>query len=142
MYWAETDNFGNVLKLINPLDIEGISRETRFKIVFVKESPDPEKFDGKIKKFFVQDCHIKIREDIDDSIVLKFSSGRCYISNLKPLGMTCEIDIENSSDTLILEKTEPNLIDQELAKSYLSQGSYGFGKIENNSGKITCFKTV
>jgi hypothetical protein len=132
--WAESDDRGNIKELIDPLDMKNISREADFKIVFIKETDNPDSF-TKTKRWFCQDCHIELRKDVSENIVLKFGSDhRYYISDLKESGFTCQIDIESSTDTIILQKSLPYLINATIAKEYLKIWSYGFGKVSQKSG--------
>jgi hypothetical protein len=144
VYWNETDITGDTtFKLYKPLELENISREADFKIVFIKEIENPESF-TKTKRWFAQDCHIELRKDVSENIVFKFSSDRrYYISDLTELGFTCQIDIENSTETVILEKTEPYLITQKEAQEFLKLYNYGFSRIlKKSDGSLEYYRTV
>ncbi len=145
MMWKEfTDTYGNTFKLYDPLKLVNISREASYKIIFLREDPDPMRFNGKIKRWFAQDVEMHLNEQVDDSIVLKFepTQRKFYISDLKELGQTFLAPIETTPE-LTVNKSEPYIIDAKLAKSYLSQWNYGYGKVEvSASGKIEYYVTV
>jgi hypothetical protein len=144
VFWYETDQYGNLIKKYDPQDIINISRSAEFKIIFIREIPDMNHFNQKIKKIFAQDVSMHLGENVDDSIVLKFepTQRKFYISDLKELGQTFACPLESTPE-LIVSKSEPYLIDAKLAKNFLSQWNYGYGRVEvSASGEISYFVTV
>ncbi|GEM_PF-6228475 len=142
--WREfLSTFGDNFKDFDPLDLIGISREADFKIVFVKTDPDPTKFNSRISRFFCQDVHMELREDVSENIVLKFGSDKCYyISDLTPLGKTLKAVLESNPE-LIVNISEPYLISQIQAIAFLNQWNYGYGRVEvSANGSIEYYKTV
>ena len=144
--WCETDKYGNFIKAYEPLELFNIMREARFKIVLIKEISDSEAWSKKTKKFFAQDVEIHLAENVDDSIVIKFepSSKKFYLSDLKPLGQTFAIPLEQQPDNiLIINKSEIYPITNTQAKSFLAQWGYGFGKCTTDeNGHVTEYITT
>ncbi len=143
MYWVESDKFGNLIKLYDPLEIEGISRSANYTIVFLREYTDTNSFNGKIKKWFAQDIKMHIGENVDSSIVIRFDSysRKFFISDLKPVGQTFLAPLESTPE-LIVTKSEPYPVDQIQAKEILAKYSYGFGKVEVDAqGNIEYYQT-
>jgi hypothetical protein len=143
--WREfLDRFGDNYKEYSPEDIENIYRDVNFKLVFVRETSDPDKFNGKIKRFFAQDVHAYLNERVDDSIVIIFEpkAKTFFLRDLKELGQCFALPIESDS-CVIVEKSEPYLITKTQALSFLAQWNYGFGKVEvSANGQIEYYKTV
>jgi hypothetical protein len=142
--WREyLDKFGTLYKDYSPLEIEGISREANYTIVFVREYVDINSFNGKIKRWFAQDIEMHLAENVDKSIVIKFDSHsrKFFISDLKPVGQTFLAPLESTPE-LIVSKSEPYPCDQTFAKDVLSRFSYGYGKVEvDANGNIEYYQT-
>ena len=143
--WREKLDW-NSYKEYEPIQVEGISREAKFKIIFLKEFKDEDSLSGKKMKFFAQDCTIKIRSDVAPHIVLRYNDAdmRYYLSDLHPLGNTFLAPFEESTDTLIVEKSIPYLIqDIEEAKRLMQNTGYKFGKVStDNFGNVSEYITT
>jgi hypothetical protein len=144
VWWAETDCYGNVLELIDPLKLENIAREANLTLIFIKETSDPDSVNGKIKRFFAQDVHIRLRDDVSPNIVLRFDSKLWYISDLTMLGQTFLAPIcGNSTEYLIIQRSEPYKITQAEAKEFMKTSGYAYGKVEQKSdGSLDYYVTV
>jgi hypothetical protein len=142
VWWAETDGYSNVQQLIDPLKLQNMSREANFTLIFVKESADPETVNGKIKRFFAQDCHMRLRDDVSENIVLRYDSKKWFVSDLTMLGQTLLAPLE-STEYLIVEKSEPYKITQAEAKEIMKTSGYAYGKVEQKSdGSLDYYITV
>jgi hypothetical protein len=143
MMWHEyLDNFGMSYKDYSPLDLVNISRECSITVVFVREFSDVNSFNSKIKKFWAIDYTIKLRDDVDESIVLRFNNSAWYVSDLKPLGQTFLVPLE-SDDCLTVNEGEPYPVTQAQAKSLIAKYNRGYGKCEVlANGKLEFYKTV
>jgi hypothetical protein len=141
MMWAESTPYG-IPKLYAPTDMINISRSAEFRVVFLREIPDPNKFNGKLTRYFAQNVKISLRNDTDPNVVLKFSNKRYFVSDLSPLGQTFLAPIDESTEYLIVEKSEPYLIDQKMASEIMQTSGYAFGKVEvDANGNITYLTT-
>jgi hypothetical protein len=142
VWWAETDCYGNVQQLIEPLDLLNISREAEFKLVFVRETADPETLNGKTKRFFAQDVRMRLRSDVSENIVLRYDDKKWFVSDLTPLGQTFLAPLE-STEYLIVEKSEPYKIDREIAQEIMKTSGHAYGKVEQKSdGSLEYYVTV
>ncbi len=140
--WRENQG-GNQYKDYSPLELDGISREANFKLVFVKEIADPDSFDRKIKKYFAQNVEMHLAENVDQTIYLRFNDTdkRFYITCLRPDGFTMLAALESTPE-LIVTKSEPYKISKDEALNILKTSGYGFGRVEITNGNIEYQTTV
>jgi hypothetical protein len=115
-YWKEyNDTFGKTFKLYKPTELYGISREAVVDIVFIKEYPDVNSFNGKARAFFKQRCRMSIRPETTENIVLKFGDDKkYYLVDISALGKCIQAPLENT-DMLTVEMDEPvKLVNKKL----------------------------
>lgn len=142
VWWAETNCYGDIQQLIDPLKLQNISREAYITLLFVKETADPETINGKTKRFFAQDVRMRLRSDVSENIVLRYDSKKWFVSDLTMLGQTLLAPLE-STEYLIVEKSEPYKITQTEAKEILKTSGYAYGKVEQKSdGSLDYYVTV
>jgi hypothetical protein len=140
--WRENlDIYGNSYKDYNVLELEGFERECTFKLVFVKEINDIDSF-AKIKKFFAQSVHVKIRDDVTPNIVLRKEKTTWFLSDISYLGNTMIVPLF-SDETVIVEKSPPYPVTQLEAQAIMKESAFAFGKVEQNSdGSLEYYVTV
>lgn len=145
-WWAESDQYGNIKKLYDPLELANISREAKFKIIYLRDTVDETSPNGKKTTSWAIDCNLRIREDVDQSIVLRYNDSdmRYYISDLKPIGNTFLAPFDESTEVIIVQKSVPYLIPTiDEAKRLMQNTGYKFGLVSTDlSGKPTEFYTT
>jgi hypothetical protein len=140
--WSESTPYG-IPKLYAPTDLINISKSAEFRLAFIREIADPNKFNGKITRYFAQDVKIMLRDDTDPNVVLKFSNKRYFISDLSPLGQTFLAPIDESNEYLVVQKSEPYLVSQKEAMEIMQTSNYAYGKVEVDAqGNLTYLTTV
>ena len=140
--WAETNPHGDIAELISPLQLANISRKAEFKIIFVREINDENTLSGKKKLFFAQDVNMRLRDDVNENIVLRHEAKKWFVSDLTMLGQTFIAPLE-STEYLIVEKSEPYKITQEQAKEIMKIAGLAYGKAEvDSNGNIDYYVTV
>ena len=143
-FWKEfIDQFGQNYELYKPTDLVDISRLAEFDIIFIREYPDINSFNGKISCFFKQKCKMKIREDATENIVLKFGDDkRYYLMDISALGRCMQAPLE-STEVFTVEMDDPVKIDQKEAQDIMKVSGYAFGKINTDaSGRIIDYVTT
>lgn len=143
-YWKEfTDNFGKSYKLYKPTEIENVSREATFDILFIQTYNDNTAFNRRAKAFFKQVCTMRIREDATENIILKFNDNKkYYLMDISSLGKCMAAPLE-STDILTVEFSEPIKISQQEATEIMKNSGYCFGSVElDASGKIKGYVTT
>jgi hypothetical protein len=135
VWWKEfKKTFGDEYELIDPENLEGFSRQCRFKVLFVRDFTDTTDYRGYKKAFFAVDYNVHLAENVSDNIYIRFeqNSKKYFVSDLTKLGQTCEIGLstENNQSELIIEHGEPYMVDQKTAKEIMKESGFCYGKCE------------
>jgi hypothetical protein len=140
-YWKEIT--GKTFQLYKPTEIENVSREATFDILFIQTYTDNNAFNRKSQALFKQTCTMKIREDSTENIILKFSDDKkYYLMDISSLGKCMAAPLE-STDILTVEFGEPIKITHLDAKNIMKVSGYCFGSVElDASGKIKSYVTT
>jgi hypothetical protein len=129
-YWAEQNNLSETgYRLILPQDVENVSREVSFPILFADTVPYG--FHKTKKVWYKQTATAKIKDDVSQNIWITYEpkAKAYFLRDLDELGFTIKLMLF-STDILSFEVTEPEeLKDISELKRLAKETSYIFGSI-------------
>jgi hypothetical protein len=144
VFYAQSDDYGNITELIDPIELIDFSRSCEFQVLLVREFNDSNSFQGKTKALFAIDYRVKLVENIGENIYIKFepSNKKYYLRDLAE-GSCCELGLYSNQAEIILSKSEPHKVTQAEAKEIMKTSGYCFGKCEvQENGELEFFVTV